>query len=152
MLKNQKSFSRNCLQFLNYYLHKSNFFSPTLNPNEEVPERCTEKLVDLVFVLATKLDLNVNDMRETLESTIKEHLCKFETSNNKIDDNHQSLLKEIEDLKNENNLQNEKIIKLSQNHEIATKNFNELLSDFSKLNGNYQATVVQNHGQRILGT
>ena len=90
-------------------------------------------------------------MRETLESTIKEHLCKFETSNIKINENHQSLLKEIEDLKNENNLQNEKIIKLSQNHEIATKNFNELLSDFSKLNGNYQATVVQNHGQRILG-
>ena len=63
-----------------------------------------------MFVLATKLDLNVNDMRELLETSLKDHAEKFESLANKVNDNFQSLNSEIDKLKEENRIQNEKIL------------------------------------------
>lgn len=124
-------------------------FSAPINPNEEVPERCTEKLVDLVFVLATKLDLNVNDMRELLDTSLKEHTIKFETITNQINDNFQNLNNEIEKLKSENQAQNDTIAEMKENHRQAVDNHDKLQADFTKLNDDYQTRVVQDHGERV---
>ena len=124
-------------------------FSAPINPNEEVPERCTEKLVDLVFVLATKLDLNVNDMRELLDTSLKEHTIKFETITNQVNDNFQNLNNEIEKLKLENKAQNDTIAEMKENHGRAVANHDKLQADFTKLNDDYQNRVVQDHGDRV---
>ena len=75
------------------------FLSTEAITNEEIPERCTEKLVDLVFVLATKLDLNVNDMRELLDGSVKETGARFEVVTTKMTDNFQSLTEQLERLR-----------------------------------------------------
>ena len=56
-------------------------------------------MVDLVFVLATKLDLNVNDMRELLDASVKETAARFEVVTNKMTDNFQSLSEQLERLR-----------------------------------------------------
>ena len=56
--------------------------------------------MDLVFVLATKLDLNVNDMRELLDGSVKETAARFEVVTTKMTDNHQSLSEQLERLRN----------------------------------------------------
>ena len=124
-------------------------FSIEQATNEEIPERCTEKLVDLVFVLATKLDLNVNDMRELMESSLKDQALKFESMTNKVNDNFQTLNNEIDKLKEENRIQNEKISQLSSNHEIASKDHLNLFNNFNLLNADYNKTVVEDHGTRL---
>ena len=47
-----------------------------LAPNEEetAAERCSEKLVDLVVLLTTKLDNNVEDLRKELTDNINENI------------------------------------------------------------------------------
>ena len=55
--------------------------------------------MDLVFVLATKLDLNVNDMRELLDGSVKETAARFEVVTTKMTDNHQSLSEQLERLR-----------------------------------------------------
>ena len=55
--------------------------------------------MDLVFVLATKLDLNVNDMRELLDGSVKETAARFEVVTTKMSDNHQSLSEQLERLR-----------------------------------------------------
>ena len=55
--------------------------------------------MDLVFVLATKLDLNVNDMRELLDASVKETAARFEVVTTKMTDNHQSLSEQLERLR-----------------------------------------------------
>ena len=49
-------------------------------PNEEetAAERCSEKLVDLVVLLTTKLDNNVEDLRKELTDNINENIERFE--------------------------------------------------------------------------
>ena len=51
-----------------------------LVPNEEetAAERCSEKLVDLVVLLTTKLDNNVEDLRKELTDNINENIERFE--------------------------------------------------------------------------
>ena len=56
--------------------------------------------MDLVFVLATKLDLNVNDMRELLDGSVKETAARFEVVTAKMTDNFQSLSEQLERLRN----------------------------------------------------
>ena len=56
-------------------------------------------MVDLVFVLATKLDLNVNDMRELLDGSVKETAARFEVVTTKMSDNFQSLSEQLEKLR-----------------------------------------------------
>ena len=102
-----------------------------------------------MFVLATKLDLNVNDMRELMESSLKDHALKFESMTNKVNDNFQTLNNEIDKLKEENRLQNEKISQLSSNHEIASKDHLNLFNNFNLLNADYTKTVVEDHGARL---
>ena len=60
-------------------LKKENF-PPRLVPNEEetAAERCSEKLVDLVVLLTTKLDNNVEDLRKELTDNINENIERFE--------------------------------------------------------------------------
>ena len=99
--------------------------SPTAN--DLVPERCTEKLVDLVFVLATKLDINVNDMRAMLENNTQENLEKFENVNAKQEENLTTLNDKIELLEEESRNQNEKIHELFKSHENAVLNHQSLL-------------------------
>ena len=102
-----------------------------------------------MFVLATKLDLNVNDMRELMESSLKDQALKFESMTNKVNDNFQTLNNEINKLKEENRIQNEKISQLSSNHEIASKDHLNLFNNFNLLNADYNKTVVEDHGTRM---
>ena len=53
-----------------------------------------------MFVLATKLDLNVNDMRELLDGSVKETAARFEVVTTKMTDNFQSLSEQLERLRN----------------------------------------------------
>ena len=59
---------------------KKENFPPRLVPNEEetAAERCSEKLVDLVVLLTTKLDNNVEDLRKELTDNINENIERFE--------------------------------------------------------------------------
>ena len=102
-----------------------------------------------MFVLATKLDLNVNDMRELMESSLKDQALKYEAMTNKVNENFQTLNNEIDKLKEENRLQNEKISQLSSNHEIASKDHLNLFNNFNLLNADYNKTVVEDHGTRL---
>ena len=52
-----------------------------------------------MFVLATKLDLNVNDMRELLDGSVKETAARFEVVTTKMSDNFQSLSEQLERLR-----------------------------------------------------
>ena len=52
-----------------------------------------------MFVLATKLDLNVNDMRELLDASVKETAARFEVVTTKMTDNFQSLSEQLERLR-----------------------------------------------------
>ena len=123
--------------------------SGEVNAIDEIPERCTEKLVDLVFVLATKLDLNVNDMRELLENSLKEQAQKFENISNKVNDNFQMLNNEIDKLKIENQQQNDKIAELTKDQENDRGNHCKLRENFDKLNVDYEETVKTDFSQRI---
>ena len=101
--------------------------SASPNVNDVVPERCTEKLVDLVFVLATKLDINVNDMRTMLDDNTKENMEKFETVHAKQEENLTSLNNKIHQLEEENTHQNEKFMALSNHHENTVMKHQHLL-------------------------
>ena len=59
---------------------KSEVVNVRLVPNEEetAAERCSEKLVDLVVLLTTKLDNNVEDLRKELTDNINENIERFE--------------------------------------------------------------------------
>ena len=65
-------------------LHSSAAMSDIINvrlvPTEEetAAERCSEKLVDLVVLLTTKLDNNVEDLRKELTDNINENIVRFE--------------------------------------------------------------------------
>ena len=52
-----------------------------------------------MFVLATKLDLNVNDMRELLDASVKETAARFEVVTAKMSNNFQSLSEQLERLR-----------------------------------------------------
>ena len=58
----------------------SNTVHDRILPNEEetAAERCSEKLVDLVVLLTTKLDNNVEDLRKELTDNINENIERFE--------------------------------------------------------------------------
>ena len=58
----------------------SNTVHDRIVPNEEetAAERCSEKLVDLVVLLTTKLDNNVEDLRKELTDNINENIERFE--------------------------------------------------------------------------
>ena len=105
--------------------------------------------MDLVFVLATKLDLNVNDMRELLDNSLKDNSLQFESMTNKMNDNFQQLNSEIEKLKNENKHQNETIEHMKEQHRVAVNNHEKLQESFTKLSEDYQTRVVDNHGDRL---
>ena len=88
-------------------------------------QHSTEKLVDLVFVLATKLDLNVNDMRSLLLKHSKENSEHFEAITNKEEENLKSLNDKIENLNKENRRLRERSDDLERAHEetrIINKN------------------------------
>ena len=98
----------------------SKFLRDVLTAEEDVEvQHSTEKLVDLVFVLATKLDLNVNDMRSLLLKHSKENSEHFEAIRNKEEENLKSLNDKIENLNKENSKQRERIDDLEKAHEDA---------------------------------
>ena len=68
--------------------------------------------MDLVFVLATKLDLNVNDMREMLENSMKENCQKFDDLSSKLGAEVEDLTEKIRKLEEENKAQTERISRL----------------------------------------
>ena len=90
------------------------------------PERSTEKLVDLVFMLATKLDLNVNDMRSLLNNNAKQNIERFTDIDNKQEEDVELLNKKLAKLKEENKNQSENIAKLSSHHENTLLMHNKL--------------------------
>ena len=89
-------------------------------------ERSTEKLVDLVFVLATKLDINVNDMRALLNNNAKQNFEHFEAINNKQEENFQILTNKIEKLREDNRNKIKKIEMLTDDHDNTLLMHNQL--------------------------
>ena len=70
-----------------------------------------------MFVLATKLDINVNDMRSLLNNNAKQNLERFAAINNKQEEHLETLNNKVQNLKEENNKQSENIAKLTDHHE-----------------------------------
>ena len=70
------------LNLLNIIHHRPKndllFFRLVPNEEETAAERCSEKLVDLVVLLTTKLDNNVEDLRKELTDNINENIERFE--------------------------------------------------------------------------
>ena len=75
--------------------------------------------MDLVFVLATKLDLNVNDMRELLENSMKENCQKFDDLSSKLKAEVEDLSEKISRLEEENRAQTERICRLESESSSA---------------------------------
>ena len=75
--------------------------------------------MDLVFVLATKLDLNVNDMREMLENSMKENCKKFDDLSNKLGVEVTDLSEKITKLEEENRAQTERIRQLRHGYSYS---------------------------------
>ena len=87
-------------------------------------------MVDLVFVLATKLDLNVNDMRSLLNNNAKQNMEQFEAINNKQDEDIETLNKKIDNLRKENRQQRERFTNLADQHENTLAMYNKLKGNF----------------------
>ena len=114
-----------------------------------IPEKCTEKLVDLVFVLATKLDLNVNDMRELLENSMKENCQKFDELSSKLKAEVEDLSEKISRLEEENKAQTERICRLESESSSAAGRHGALVSEVSALTENFSTVVLSQHGARL---
>ena len=114
-----------------------------------IPEKCTEKLVDLVFVLATKLDLNVNDMRELLENSMKENCQKFDDLSSKLKVEVGDLSEKITKLEVENQAQTERISQLETENSRAAAKHQALLSDLTSLTESFSSVVLTQHGTRL---
>ena len=123
--------------------------SENQDSTDVVPEKCTEKLVDLVFVLATKLDLNVNDMRELLENSMKENCQKFEELTNKLRVEVDNLSEKIKQLEAENRGQNERLTLLETEASQAGAKHEGLQSDVTDLRNDYNHLVIDDHGARL---
>ena len=102
------------------------FYRASPSAGEVEAERSTEKLVDLVFVLATKLDINVNDMRALLKNNAKQNFEHFEAINNKQEENLEILTNKIEKLREDNRNQTKKIEMLTDDHENTLLMHNQL--------------------------
>ena len=105
--------------------------------------------MDLVFVLATKLDLNVNDMREMLENSMKENCKKFDDLSNKLSVEVTDLSEKITKLEEENRAQTERIRQLETESCSAATKHQALLTDLSCLNESFTSVVVTQHGARL---
>ena len=114
-----------------------------------MPEKCTEKLVDLVFVLATKLDLNVNDMRELLDNSMKENCQKFEELAGRLREEVGHLSEKISRLEEENRGQNERLLTLETEARLAAAKHGGLEADFTSLRDDYNSLVVEEYGARL---
>ena len=102
------------------------FYRASPSGGEVAAERSTEKLVDLVFVLATKLDINVNDMRALLNNNAKQNFEHFEAINNTQEENLEILTNKIENLREDNKNQTKKIEMLTDDHENTLLMHNQL--------------------------
>ena len=105
--------------------------------------------MDLVFVLATKLDLNVNDMRELLENSMKENCQKFDDLRSKLKVEVGDLSEKISKLEEENRAQTERISQLETESCSAAAKHQALLSDFTSLTETFSSVVVTQHGSRL---
>ena len=85
-----------------------------------------------MFVLATKLDLNVNDMRSLLNNNAKQNMEQFDAINNKQDEDVETLNKKIENLKEENRRQSERFSNLTVQHDNTLAMHNKLKGNFIK--------------------
>ena len=79
-------------------------FSSRLAPNEEetAAERCSEKLVDLVVLLTTKVFSSKNDQSLRLAESLRTQILTFINPIFKLDNNVEDLRKELTDNINEN--------------------------------------------------
>ena len=102
-----------------------------------------------MFVLATKLDLNVNDMRELLENSMKENCQKFEELTNKLRMEVDHLSEKINELEAENRGQNERLKILETEASQAAVKHDGLQSDLTCLRDDYDRLVVEEYGARL---
>ena len=105
--------------------------------------------MDLVFVLATKLDLNVNDMREMLENSMKENCQKFDDLSSKLKVEVEDLSEKIRKLQEENKAQTERISQLETESRRASSEHNALQTEVSALSENFSLVVLTQHGTRL---
>ena len=105
--------------------------------------------MDLVFVLATKLDLNVNDMRELLDNSMKENCQKFEDLTRKLKLEVDQLSEKISQLEEENRGQTERILSLETESSRARAEHHKLETEFNSLSEDYNSLVVQQYGDRL---
>ena len=99
--------------------------------------------------MATKLDLNVNDMRELLENSMKENCQKFEELTNKLRVEVDNLREKINQLEAENRGQNERLTLLETEASQAGAKHEGLQSDVTDLRHDYNHLVIEDHGARL---
>ena len=96
-----------------------------------------------MFVLATKLDLNVNDMRSLLNNNAKQNKEQFEAINNKQDEDIDTLNKKIENLKEENRQQSERFSNLTDLHDNTLAMHNKLKGNFMKFSNIFNENIFR---------
>ena len=126
----------------------SNTVHDRILPNEEetAAERCSEKLVDLVVLLTTKLDNNVEDLRKELTDNINENIERFEKVQQQQEEEYGKLCLQLQ-LCNEENDRLNKMLGLDLifhfsrwiltlfNVENLTKDHNQTIQKYENLLG-----------------
>ena len=102
-----------------------------------------------MFVLATKLDLNVNDMREMLENSMKENCQKFDDLSSKLGAEVEDLTEKIRKLEEENKAQTERISRLEAESSRAAVSHGALETEVSGLKETFTSVVLGQHGARL---
>ena len=102
-----------------------------------------------MFVLATKLDLNVNDMREMLENSMKENCQKFDDLSSKLGTEVEDLTDKIRKLEEENKAQTERISRLEAESSRAAASHGALETKVSGLTETFTSVVLGQHGARL---
>ena len=100
-----------------------------LVPNEEesAAERCSEKLVDLVVLLTTKLDNNVEDLRKELTDNINENIERFEKVQQQQEEEYGKLCLQLQLCNEENERLNKMLENLTKDHNQTLQKHENLL-------------------------
>ena len=124
----------------------SNTVHDRIVPNEEetAAERCSEKLVDLVVLLTTKLDNNVEDLRKELTDNINENIERFEKVQQQQEEEYGKLCLQLQLCNEENDRLNKMLGKIQEIFEIQiyyscadnlTKDHNQTIQKYENLLG-----------------
>ena len=105
---------------------------------------CSEKLVDLVFILATKLDRNVDDMRSQLQESAASTEEKFSRLDGLASEQAEACSQQKNESSEERVALQKRLEDLQQHQEELLLRHQELVTRFDELKQSYD-TVVNSH-------